>query len=701
MATPTKSNGAAIEMRLDDDGQTVTMKLAGFLGRDRFPLYREVCASNGARFVPSERANRAPINAVPGLLDGFTSAKLEVALDEQIALALTDAANDAVKLADSGKQALTAASAMLAERGLKLRRYQETGLQWLAPRHGALLTDEMGLGKTVQALMALPADAAAMVVLPAAVRYNWASEVKRWRPDLTPVSLSGKGQFRWPSKGEVMITTWDSIPGDIAADGSVTLDMPMAPAGMFLIGDEAHNVKNYKAQRTKRFTAVVDFVRASNGFVWLLTGTPLMNHPPELWQLLKLTGTADTAFGGWHEFKRMFNASSSRYGLDWGKPSAEVPDRLRRVMLHRRRAEVAPDLPPKTRSELVVNNLSAATVALCDEAVEAMKARGLDLSAIDNLSDAGIPFEMQSRLRAALAAAKTPAMIKLVETYEEEGTPVVVASDYRTPVDALADRPGWATITGSTSADERGRIVEEFQAGKLKGIAGTFGAMGVGVTLTHAHHMIMVDLPWTPAAVSQMEDRICRIGQAAENVFITRMIASHPLDARVVELLTMKQEIIENSIEAAGVEQNHLPEAPGAKLTEAAAMASKMAADLKAAEALREAQKQQAKREREAQTLADLGTAHDGREVRVDGSRRSAANALEDWAAAGIVRVAELDPDHARDENGVGFSAFDGKFGHSLADQFLTTGLLSSKQWAACVKLARKYRGQIGQEPTA
>jgi len=418
-----------------------------------------------------------------------------------------------------------------------------------------------------------------------------------------------------------------------------------------------------------------------------------------LWQVLRAAGLEGRAFGSWYEFVRLFQGSKGRFGYDWGKPSEEVPDRLRRVMLHRRREEVLPDLPTKTRRDILVNSLDRATLAACDHVLSLLKERGHNLDEMmDATKAAGVIFEEMSRVRAMLAAAKIPTLIELVEDYEENEEPLVVFSAHTAPIEALGKREGWATITGATSSDERGRVVEKFQSGELRGIAGTLGAMGTGVTLTHAHHVLMVDLAWTPALNSQAEDRCCRIGQD-RGVIISRMIVKHPLDERVAQLLTIKQEIIEASVEASSVQADYVGSSPAEELVRAVEDAEKALVDVQEQKRVADETAVQRRQQELELTKARLGNSHDGRELSINGNRRSAANELEAWAARGLVQVAEFDSDHARERNAVGFNKLDNEFGHSLADQIRDRGVLTDKQWAAAVKLARKYRRQIGAEP--
>ena len=119
-------------------------------------------------------------------------------------------------------------------------------------------------------------------------------------------------------------------------------------------------------------------------------------------------------------------------------------------------------------------------------------------------------------------------------------------------IDALGKREGWAVITGDTSDVERTQVQDDFQAGKLKGVACTIKAGGVAITLTRATNEIFIDEEWTPALNAQAQDRCHRIGQTG-NVQITRLVATHALDRRIAELLGEKTTRINATIEAAAV----------------------------------------------------------------------------------------------------------------------------------------------------
>jgi SNF2 family DNA or RNA helicase len=409
----------------------------------------------------------------------------------------------------------------------------------------------------VQLLIAIAAGAPVVVVCPAGVKGNWVREANTWRKDLFPTMLAGRFSFRWPLPNEVIVTNYDVLPAAMAR----------APRpGTILIADEAHALKNSKTTRTKRFRALAAQVRAAGGRVWLATGTPILNRAPELWTLLQNVNLAQEAFGSWAEFKRMFDAQKTDHGLRWGTPSGDAAIAIRKVCLRRRRTEVLPDLPTKTHTDIAAE-IDVTARALADEALAKAQAAGIDLADLSSWKRIPVAFELMSKLRAALATAKIPAMLEVVDTIEETGEPQVVFSAHRAPIDLLAQRPGWASITGDTSPEQRTRLVYEFQQGRLRGLAVTIRAGGVGLTLTKAHQALFVDLEWTPALNCQAEDRICRIGQD-RGCIIRRLIADHELEQRVAAKLLEKQRLIEATVEQAAVGEGRHTDAVDAQARE-------------------------------------------------------------------------------------------------------------------------------------
>ena len=436
---------------------------------------------------------------------------------------------------------------------MQLYEYQKMGVEFLKTRDRALLFDDMGLGKTVQAIKAANYDHPIMVVCPAFLRLNWESELKMWGYP-HPVSIvKKKKDFRFPVGQEAVIVSYSMLPRDVDLNRLLSeayKGVEKDKGKVTLIADEAHAVKNYKAKRTKNFRNLAAKVNKLDGSVWAMTGTPLMNKPSELWGVLKSIGLSYDAYKDWDNFVWLFRGFKNQWnGWDWGTPRPEAADGLRKVALGRRKRDVLPDLPGKTWKRAYVD-VSRPVMKMCDEVLDNLKSHGVDirdLAASKKTQKLKIEFESIAKIREAVARGKIPAMLEYISLFEEIDTPLVVFGHHRAAIESLGTREGWGVITGSTPAKKRNDLIRMFQNGELKGIAGTIGAMGTGVTLTAASHMLFVDLSWVPGENLQAEDRICRIGQnSACNYYI--LTAKHPMDSLVHNALMGKMSIINNSV---------------------------------------------------------------------------------------------------------------------------------------------------------
>ena len=480
--------------------------------------------------------------------------------------------------------------------------YQIEGVAWLSGRKRALLADEMGLGKTMQLLLAAPRDAGILVVCPASIQGNWAKKAPMWRPDLTPTVLKGrKALTRWPTSGEIFILNPEILPATIgegqikelraetrakveraesqgdyvlvnqireeadrrtigikASAAMRTVELGGNPSAVVLIADEAHMYKAgaSKAIRARRIQALARVAARA----WPATGTPVMNEPKELWGILSVFGLEKAVFGGWGGFIRCFGGyrapvarGRSIWKYNGATPEASV--RLRGHMLRRKKSEVLKALPPKTRTFLEVP-MSKRTLG----ALKKIDAAGWsDLLAEYEPGDELPAIDEIAALRAKIAAERIPAVEEFAQLHEDAQEPLVVFSAHRAPIEALAKRDGWAAILGGTSPEERTRIVERFQAGELKGVALTIRAGGVGITLTRASHMLIVDPDWVPALNAQAEDRIHRVGQSASACMYTYMHGDHALERRLAHLLASKEALARDVLDT---QIEYAPKAP-------------------------------------------------------------------------------------------------------------------------------------------
>jgi len=446
--------------------------------------------------------------------------------------------------------------------------HQRDGVEWLKRRgrKGGILADDMGLGKTMQTLTAIPVDAdgvryPVVVLCPAIAKTVWQREARTFAPDLKVTPLAGRGSFRWPAKGEAVVTNFDILPDVVEGENGFPALPPdllaVLPDNVVLVIDEAHKIKSWSSKRTKAARAIAFACRKQGGRVFLLTGTPLTNDPRETYSLLVAAGLQFETFKG--EFDRSMRLAGGhrgRFGWEFS-PHGIAPafaDALKPVMLRRRKDEVL-NLPPK-RYESITVEIDRCKAA--DAVVDLLRIKGVDLGnaplTLEMMGKLDIGFEQMSKAREALARAKTPAAIDLAQSWIEDGEQVIVFSAHLAPVQACATLTGVAVITGDTPNDERARIETDFQAGKIRCIAATIKAAGVALTLTAASRVLFVDKAWTPADNEQAEDRAYRIGQT-KSVLITTLEADHELDSRINVLLAHKQGMIDGVVEAARVQE--------------------------------------------------------------------------------------------------------------------------------------------------
>lgn len=518
-------------------------------------------------------------------------------------------------------------------------------------------------------------------------------------PDPELIFLKGTAGFRWPEPGQILVGSWASLPEVNKA--------PPPPFGVILIADEAHELKNPKATRTQRFRSLSHAVlHAAHGRVYQLTGSPYKNPKADakiiskdLWELLENAELGTARYG---TIKR-FDALS-------GKP--EGNRLLASAMLRRDRSVLASNV--QLLHQTIPVDLTAEAARSLDAAMPFLEEfeQGIILQAI-KLSEERrrVVFAEISKARKALAIAKIPAMVEIVEEHEEEGEPLLVFSAHLEPVRLLEKRPGWAAIHGGTSEAQRDKIVTEFQQGKYKGLALTIGAGGTSLNLTYAHYALFVDQDWTTAGNDQAEYRILRFTQTKDCI-IKILVANHPMDQRVQALLAFKQREIAKALGKVS-----------ADLSLAQKPTEPVAINLAAPREFSRPQPQlppppppppppswgsnsssggASGRAVPTPPPTPWGRSEPAAE-RTPGrrGRRAAETPLEQWAANAVVQLTAMDPDKAGLINMAGWNSTDGEFGASLAEQLQRGGGLSDKQWESAIKISRKYHRQIGAPPDA
>jgi superfamily II DNA or RNA helicase len=426
-----------------------------------------------------------------------------------------------------------------------LRPYQARGVAWLAHllSLGAhpLLADEMGLGKTVQTLALLHSGGAplrepALIVCPASVIPVWAAETARFFPD-TPVRVLGRG-CDWRTNPEPAL--WLASYARLRLGKALLADIEFSHAVL----DEAQFVKNPDAKAARACLCI----RARRRLA--LTGTPLENHPRDLWTIFRFL--MPRLLEGREAFEARLDSDPDAV--------ARLASRVAPFVLRRVKQTVAPELPPKvtmplpcplseTQRELYRTIATEGLAALGDAASDAFAPQRFPsfLALLTRLRQAACdPALLPGRENAPLAASgKLSVLAERLAEIIESGKKAVVFSQFVKLLDRVAllmERHFPATpvfrLTGATA--DRGAPVAAFQRREGAGVMlASLRAAGTGVTLNSAEYVFLLDPWWNPAVEEQAVDRAHRIGQQ-KPLFVYRMTAAGTVEARVEALKEAK-----------------------------------------------------------------------------------------------------------------------------------------------------------------
>jgi SWI/SNF-related matrix-associated actin-dependent regulator of chromatin subfamily A-like protein 1 len=469
-------------------------------------------------------------------LDGFL-AERDIWIEPEALVVLQEIREQHARAA--GLVALSSATdAVLDVPGLggELKPFQRAGVAYLLEQRRAFLADEQGLGKTIEALATLEVDDAypAIVVCPASLKLNWMREIERWLPGRNAQALAGMGGNNSPvPPADITVVNYD-----ILAARAQTLAAMMPRA---LVLDESHYCKNAAAKRTQAVARLASSV-PSDGLVLALTGTPVMNRPPELIAQLRILGRlAD--FGSGAQFGRRFKGADAHVRLHWHLRS--------RCFVRRLKVDVLPQLPAKTRTVVPVELDNESEYRLAETDVIAwLRSRPLDLSELDAKVAAALRAERLVRLNALkmlAARGKLHAALAWIHDFCSSGERLVVFARHREIQRAVVERfPHALHILGEDTHAARDASLEAFQAADSSDnqlIVCSIEVAGQGLTLTQASNVAFLELDWTPAKHDQAEDRCHRIGQQ-DAVNAWYLLAAGTIDETMATLLERKRAII-------------------------------------------------------------------------------------------------------------------------------------------------------------
>ena len=422
----------------------------------------------------------------------------------------------------------------------ELRDYQKKGIQWLQMLHhyglGGILADDMGLGKTLQTIAFLSsqvqADTSVLILAPSGLIYNWADEFQKFAPDLDVAVVHGLKSHRGSILAEnhqIYVTSYATFRQDSEIYRDLSFD--------FLFLDEAQVMKN---AQTKIAQSLRRFVVPS---VFALSGTPIENHLGELWSIFQIV------LPGLLPAKKEFMKLSTERVAQFIKP----------FVMRRKKEEVLTELPDLI--EVVYKNeLEDQQKAIYLAQLQQMQER------LGQVSDSEFQrnrVEILTGLMRLRQICDTPALF--MEDYQGEsgkldslrdllvqiaegGHRVLIFSQFRGMLDRIEQElPDLGLtsfkITGSTPSQERQEMTKAFNQGERDVFLISLKAGGVGLNLTGADTVILVDLWWNPAVESQAIGRAHRMGQE-QAVEVYRLVTRGTIEEKIQELQEKKKNLV-------------------------------------------------------------------------------------------------------------------------------------------------------------
>lgn len=470
------------------------------------------------------------------------------------------AASVAGLLAAGGPEPAPVPDSLAAE----LRPYQLDGYRWLSflwdHQLGGVLADDMGLGKTVQTLAAAcrafeqgRLTEPLLVVAPTSVVSNWAREAARFAPKLDVATVTETDRRRGTPLADhvagahLVVTSYALFRIDHASYDA------LAWSGLVL--DEAQAVKNHQAktyQCARRLEAPVKIA---------ITGTPLENSLMDLWSMLSIV--APGLFPTPQRFEEVYRRPIER-DRDAERLEA-LRRRIRPLMRRRTKEQVAADLPPKQEQVLeVVLNPRHRTVYDRHLQRERQKVLGLlgDLDknrfaifrSLTVLRQLSLDPSLVDDAYAGIRPSKVDAFLEHLDEVVSEGHRALVFSQFtgflRTVRERLdAEGVEYVYLDGRTR-DRQARI-ETFKTGAAPVFLISLKAGGVGLNLTEADYVFVLDPWWNPAVEAQAVDRTHRIGQD-KHVMVYRLVAAGTIEEKVMELKARKADLFSRVMDDGG-----------------------------------------------------------------------------------------------------------------------------------------------------
>ncbi|HSG69245.1 MAG TPA: DEAD/DEAH box helicase, partial [Planctomycetaceae bacterium] len=440
----------------------------------------------------------------------------------------------------------------------ELRPYQREGLSWLDFMQqfhlGGCLADDMGLGKTVQLLAMLQERVKnaeqklpSLIVVPKSLLFNWKQECERFTPELKVLEYSGM-------KRETLRPLFPAVDIVLSTYGTLRRDITLLKDQRFdyIVLDEAQTIKNSSSQISKASRLLRSNHRVA------LSGTPIENHLGDLWSIFEFLNP------GMLGRSSLFKAHATDPASQQSRKI--LAQGLRPFILRRTKKEVAHELPEKLE-QTILCRMEGKQRELYEEMRDhyrnsllgMVESQGLAkskmhvLEALLRLRQAACHPGLLDEDRLGESSAKLDVLLPDLKELLEEGHKALVFSQFTSMLAIVRnrlDKQGIAYEYLDGKTRDRKRTVERFQNNPDCGLfLISLKAGGLGLNLTAADYVFLLDPWWNPAVESQAIDRAHRVGQTKQ-VFAYRLICRGTVEEKIAEMQMQKKELADAILEA-------------------------------------------------------------------------------------------------------------------------------------------------------
>jgi len=443
-----------------------------------------------------------------------------------------------------------------------LRPYQESGFQWLnyldEVKWGGILADDMGLGKTIQALTFIQhyknmheEKCLALVVCPTTLIYNWENEIKKFTPTMRYHIHHGPARMKNAEElqqFDILITTYGTLRSDITTLMKMPLD--------YVVLDESQAIKNPQSKVTK----AAQLLNTRNKLA--LSGTPMQNNTFDIYAQMNFLNPG--MLGSVDFFRNEFATPIDKF------QDEERKDHLRKLIypfiLRRTKEQVAKDLPEKIET-VIFCEMDTEQRHIYDAYRNSYRSKILGV-----IEDQGMERSQLTILQGLMKLRQicdSPAILNDTEKYPNHSVKlheltremsenisnhkVLIFSQFLGMLGLIREKLQHMKIEfeyfdGSTSATDREKAIQNFQNNEeCRVFLISLKAGGVGLNLTAADYVYIVDPWWNPAVEQQAIDRTHRIGQT-KNIFAYRMICKDTVEEKILELQERKKSLVKEII---------------------------------------------------------------------------------------------------------------------------------------------------------